>query len=75
MKWVNDRKIISINWVTVFKNGPNKICARQLLKFFSWFILEYRDTFMGQIIGQSCTLRDTFRNIFEELQFKNQLQV
>ena len=25
----------------VFKNGPSKICRRQPLKHFTWFILEY----------------------------------
>ena len=30
-------------WVKVFKNGPSKICRRQSLKSFTWFILEYLD--------------------------------
>ena len=28
-------------WGTVFNNGPSKICGRQPLKNFAWFILEY----------------------------------
>ena len=31
-------------WVKVFKNGPSKICGRQLLKNFTWSILEYIDS-------------------------------
>ena len=30
-------------WVKVFKNGPSKICGRQPLKNFTWFIIEYLD--------------------------------
>ena len=30
-----------INWDKVFKNGPSKICGGQLLKNFTWTILEY----------------------------------
>ena len=30
----------------VFKNGPSKICGRQPLKNFTWFILEYLDPFI-----------------------------
>ena len=30
-------------WAKVFKNGPSKICGRQLLKKFTWSILEYLD--------------------------------
>ena len=33
--------ILKIIWVKVFKNGPSKICRRQLLKNFTWSILEY----------------------------------
>ena len=29
--------------VKVFKNGPRKICGRQLLKNFTWSIHEYLD--------------------------------
>ena len=28
-------------WDKVFKNGPSEICGRQLLKNFTWSILEY----------------------------------
>ena len=30
-------------WVKVFKNEPSKICGRQPLRNFTWFILEYLD--------------------------------
>ena len=49
MKWI----LLSLNhvsfakeiveWVTVFKNGPSKICRRESLKSFTWSILEYLD--------------------------------
>ena len=32
----------------VFKNGPSKICGRQPLKNFTWFIFEY---FAAKILG------------------------
>ena len=28
-------------WNAAFKNGPSKICGRQPLKNFTWFIYEY----------------------------------
>ena len=28
-------------WEKAFKNGPSKICGRELLKNFTWSILEY----------------------------------
>ena len=36
----------SIKWGKVLKNGPNKICGRQLLKNFTWPILEYSDPYV-----------------------------
>ena len=30
-----------VKWDKLFKNGPSKICGRQPLKTFTWFILEY----------------------------------
>ena len=36
----------SVKWGKVFKNGPNKICGRQLLKNFTWPILEYSDPYV-----------------------------
>ena len=35
-------------WVNVFKNGSSKICGRQPLKDFNYFILEYFDSFKVQ---------------------------
>ena len=32
-------------WVKLFKNGPSKICGRQPLKNFTWYILEYLDPY------------------------------
>ena len=32
-------------WVKIFKNVPSEICGRQLLKNFTWSILEYLDPY------------------------------
>ena len=34
---------LTYRWVKVFKNGPSKICGRQPLKIFTWYILKYFD--------------------------------
>ena len=37
---LNNKRVI-IDWDKVSKNGPSKTCGRQLLKNFTWSILEY----------------------------------
>ena len=34
---------LTYRWVKVFKSGPSKICGRQPLKIFTWYILKYFD--------------------------------
>ena len=47
-------------WDKVFKNGPGKICGRQLLKNFAWSILEYLNTLSN--ITQNFVLKSTQMN-------------
>ena len=37
---LNNKRVI-VDWDKVFKNGPSKTCGRELLKNFTWSILEY----------------------------------
>ena len=40
--------LIKYKWIKVFRNGPSKICGRQLLKNFVWSIFEYLDANMAE---------------------------